>query len=434
MNKWKYFKYILVLILCFKLSHQINIDNDSELNLLTNNHSDFILEPGKLQIKYVSFFNNNSFSFKNQVNTNNLLVHFYSINCDIDIDINNDSTTKAIKKKIQNDVFSFLITGSSISGPKLTVKPIISVLDDINYKHNAYRTCPIVINSVYTNNFTLVEDDKETMAFQFGPKSKNFTYEMNNTKTNNFITFSFMFVNPSSFKVITPDGSSKVITNSTKLFYDSEYLTKLNKTKISITITLISTDEVLLFLKVIESDSVSMIQKNYLNQGFISSNTINQYYFMEIFNEEEGEIMLHDKRQNGELFGIIRPKNINPYNLSEYLLNNSSLEFDKHSQKLSFKSHQTKDCEKGCYLLVTYDHQNISHYPIVGFEFTLLARIWDEEDYTNTPIINIPFNEYIFGSFEPESLIIIMGNTSSIFYNLNLLLFRIWAKIQIIYF
>jgi hypothetical protein len=403
MNQWKYFKYILILFLFSKFSNQIDTDNKSEFNLLNSNHSDFAIVPTKLQIKYVSYSNTIPFTIKSPDTTKNLLVHLYSINCEFEVTDN--SATKATMKKIRNDIFSFLIVGKSAGTTKLLVKPSISILDDINYKHSAQRICPIVVNSVYINDFKLIEDDKETMALNFDNNLKKFTYQMSNTKNDSFIAFSFMFDKTSSFNVTTPDGSIRVITNSTKLFFDSDYLTKLNKTQITITITPRSTNEVLLFLKVIESDSISILQKNYLNQGFITSNTIYQYYFMEVFYEEEGEVMLHNKRQNGKLYGIIKPKNIDPYNISEYLKNDSLLEFDKHNQKLSFKSPQTENCEKGCYLLITFDHQeNISHIPIVGFEFTLLARIWDVENYINTPIINIPFNEYIFGSFEQESI------------------------------
>ena len=38
---------------------------------------------------------------------------------------------------------------------------------------------------------------------------------------------------------------------------------------------------------------------------------------------------------------------------------------------------------------------------VVGYEYTLLVRVWDELDYS-PQIINIPFNEYIFGSFNLE--------------------------------
>ena len=57
----------------------------------------------------------------------------------------------------------------------------------------------------------------------------------------------------------------------------------------------------------------------------------------------------------------------------------------------------------GCYLLITYSHDIYDLNPRVGFEYTLLARIWDEEKI-DSKIINIPFNEYIFGVFEEDSI------------------------------
>ena len=231
MNQWKYTKYILLLFLFSKFSHQIDVDNKSEFNLLNSNHSDFAIEPTKVQIKYVSFSNKLPFTLKSPITTKDLLVHFYSINCDFDI--TDSSTTKATIKKIRNDTYSILIKGNAAASTKLVVTPTINILDDINSKHNTYRTCPIVINSVYINDFKLIEDDKETMALNFDTNLKKLTYEMDNIKTNNFITFSFMFDKTASFNVTTPDGSIRVISNSTKLFFDSDYLTKLNKTKIT---------------------------------------------------------------------------------------------------------------------------------------------------------------------------------------------------------
>ena len=401
MNQWKYLLYNLVLFLFYKLSRQIELDNKSVFNLLNSNYYNYTIEPRKVQIKYVNISNQALFTFKNLSVSKDLFVNFYSINCDIDI--TEYSNTKATIKKIQNDTVSVQIQSKLISTTQLLVKPSINVLDDINYKHINYRNCPVVINSMFIGENKLTDEDKETMALYFNSNIKSLTYEVN-VKKNSFICFSFMFDKTTFFNVSTSDGTKRVITNTTKLFLDSDYLTKKNLTNITVNIILGTNEEVLLFLKVIESNSVSILQNNYLNQGFITSNTQNQYYFMEIFNEEEGEVMLHNKRQNGVLYGIIKQKNIDPYNISEYSIENS-LEFDKHCQKLSFKSDQTKTCEKGCYLLIICEHQNSSnHNPIVGFEFTLLARKWDEEDYTNNPIINIPFNEYIFGAFEKESI------------------------------
>ena len=73
------------------------------------------------------------------------------------------------------------------------------------------------------------------------------------------------------------------------------------------------------------------------------------------------------------------------------------------TRQLSFKSNPTEQCEKGCYLFLRYSHDNYNFNSRVGFEYTLLTRIWDEEKI-DSQIINIPFNEYIFGVFEEDSI------------------------------
>ena len=117
--------------------------------------------------------------------------------------------------------------------------------------------------------------------------------------------------------------------------------------------------------------------------------------------------MLHDKRFYGELYGAIKNKsNIIPYNEAEYIkeANNNQLKYDNHILRLSFKLNETKECEEGCYLLITYTHNNYDFNPTIGSEFTLLARIWNKEEI-GSQIMNIPVNEYIFGVFEENSII-----------------------------
>jgi len=152
------------------------------------------------------------------------------------------------------------------------------------------------------------------------------------------------------------------------------------------------------------------LQRDYINKGFIDTAHTLLYYYMEVF-EEEGEIILNNKRQDGKIFGLIKNKNgTNPYNINEYINDDQnkkgkSLKFDNHAQTLSFNSEDTKNCKKGCYLFLTYYNQNENHTkPIIGYEYTLLVRIWDVDDY-RPQIINLPFNEYIFGTFEDNSFI-----------------------------
>ena len=158
-----------------------------------------------------------------------------------------------------------------------------------------------------------------------------------------------------------------------------------------------------------DNSSPNYLIKNQLNLGFIPIKIDHYYYYMEIFKGEEGEIMLFNKRQNGILISEIKEKNNNnniipgvdefpKYNESD-LLSNKYLEFNIYNQKLKFNSSHTEKCEKSCFLLITY-YSNISKsLEINGTEFSILSRIWNEEEF-DSQIINIPLNEYIFSFFE----------------------------------
>jgi len=149
------------------------------------------------------------------------------------------------------------------------------------------------------------------------------------------------------------------------------------------------------------------LRKNQLNLGFIPNELDCHYFYMEVFKGEEGEIMLFNKRQNGILMSKISKKkdNLIP-NIKDFQTNTKGfidLNFNIYNQKLSFSSTQTKNCQSGCFLLITY-YSNISKsLNITGTEFSILSRIWDEEEFISQ-IINIPLNEYIFGFFDETNV------------------------------
>ena len=163
-----------------------------------------------------------------------------------------------------------------------------------------------------------------------------------------------------------------------------------------------------MIVKVSSNNSPFYLQKNYLNLGFMPINIFNHYYYMEIFKGEEGEIMLHNKLNKGYLLHkIIKKNNLNEKDIliddfpkyEKYSLNNK---YNEYSKKLNFYSNEVNECEYGCYLLITCYSPEINVTYLDGIEYTLLARIWDENEY-RSQIVNIPLNEYIFGAIEPSS-------------------------------
>ena len=129
----------------------------------------------------------------------------------------------------------------------------------------------------------------------------------------------------------------------------------------------------LLTFQIIAPEPVYILQRDYINKGFIDTTQIDLYYYMEVF-EEEREIMLNSKRQSGEIFRLIKNKEgIDPYNINEYIQNekDNQLEVNEHTQKLSFNSEDTKNCKEGCYLFLTYyNENNQTQKPIIGYEYT----------------------------------------------------------------
>ena len=61
--------------------------------------------------------------------------------------------------------------------------------------------------------------------------------------------------------------------------------------------------------KVIEKEMILMLQKNEINYGFITTEIKYQYFYMEVFKDEVGEIMLYNKRFYDELIAKIILKN-----------------------------------------------------------------------------------------------------------------------------
>ena len=160
-------------------------------------------------------------------------------------------------------------------------------------------------------------------------------------------------------------------------------------------------------LKIIEKDSICLLENNTLNFGFLTTKTTYQYYYAEIFKDEEGELILHNKRFYGELYGKIITKN----ETNNALLNNTSfyptsswndslLEYNQHYLKLKYNYINTSHCFEGCYLLITYKRLPFKDdFPSTGYEFTILSRTWNYTDYFSH-IIDIPYNEFIIGCFD----------------------------------
>ena len=403
MNKWRLNIYNLIFLLSYKLffvSCQEKIKD--EYNQKKKDYYDYTLHSGITELKYLKDRNSRSITFTEGIN-DDLLINVYSPSCDIESTRNSQNATFLISSL--NEI-SMEIKKNAYNTSDIVIYPKTFLVNG-QEKYKNKRICPLIINTIEVKKFTIFVKEKEPNLLFFYKKLKKviLLYNITELRGKSGATLSFSFREVTKFNINIPDIINTNISNSITIFLDSDSLSKIKENILNITITHIEDKKCSLIFQIIEPNSIYALQKNYLNKGFITSNYLYQYYYMQVL-VEEGEVMLHNKRNTGKLFGVIK-QFIDPYNISEYPKDekDNQLEFNEHTQKLSFTSENTYFCNKGCYLLITYYNENYNtNKPIINYEYSLYARIWDVDDEASQ-IINIPTDEFIFGTFVEDSFI-----------------------------
>ena len=368
---------------------------------------------------YVFNFNQND--NKNEDYEDYYLIHFYPLDCHIKIAIENNKNNADIIKinNYEYDAFSVKIHKDDLEEVNIKLKTLITSNDE----YNKNRTFHLMINSFQNNDeskLNIKENEPTFLYFNNNLKKIKLFYEIN-TELTNPIFVSFFIKERVKFKVeIEKTEINKTISYIDGILISKEEISRLSNVTIIIKILEEEKDAVLIS-KIEQNYSIPQyLQKNILNLEFIASKISYQYFYMEIFKGEEGQIYLNNKKFEGLLIGKIIEKGIiaesqiinntdyfpTVKNNISYLNDIDFLKYYEYEMKLSFNSSQTSKCEEGCYLLITYFSKSLyskNTTYIKGGEYTLLVRIWDEEEY-NPQIINIPLNEYIFGTFSNDTI------------------------------
>jgi hypothetical protein len=366
-NIKKYFIYIIwtFLYINCNIKYKEYAFNEYNYNMDTGFDPEIIdktINIGEVQneILYTEKIYKFNLDLSNFNNEGDLLIHFYPLDCKIKIVAKNENDYNITIKQINNydyNIFYAIIKKDQLKSSYFKIMPLINQLDITN----KYRDFHLTINSFENNNNPqLFLKEKVPTPIYF---SKDFTkikilYNLKDENYKNSVAFSFFIKERDTFEVEILDGENpnriigyidNIIINPETLSkqYNSFYLSinKMNNNKDSTMI-----------IKVIENNKSSFyFQKNILNLGFMPINHSNHYYYLKIYNGEEGEIMLHSKRLNGILIGkIVEIKNINEFEVinninifpnnkkkDEFLNNIDYLQFNEHSQELSFNSSQT---------------------------------------------------------------------------------------------
>ena len=348
----------------------------------------------------------------------NYQVNIHSINCNLKLDFGGK-----IINQINLDTYSIKM---NTNNKNITIKPLIDINNGEEKENYDQKRCHLSINSIKLDQPEIKIETKEDSVFYFDSQdlnSLNISYKLKNFTSDSFASLFFQFNEKSNFSIniINNNGSNspnvitKNIYNSTFIFLNSDNLqTVLPNEDLNLNIIIEKNDNkaVNMNFKIIEKEMISMLKKDSLNYGFMTTYSTYQYYYMEVFKREEGQIMLHNKRFYGQLIAkIVNKTEFNEEQLNDIsiyprgLANDSKyLKYYQNSLQLTYDYKDTLKCFEGCYILITYEQTKCEgYYPKIGYEFTLLSRSWNYSDYI-PQIVDIPFNEYILGTFEKDSI------------------------------
>ena len=376
----------------------------------------FNVTPGFSKTYFLKYENSSNFIF-NIPENNSIEININAYNCYFNVEFNGE-----LLKQLNLDTYSLKI---SANNSIIKIKPLLDVTYG-QYKEN-YRkkSCPISMNSYILNSEPEIKiQNKEVNYFYFETDEYDLlkiSYDIKEVLKESYAGLSFLFNNKCNFLIkifyINEKSNStkiKRIYNSSSVFLDSSFLLydpyEEKGGNLTIYIENLDKKSLLLRFKIIEKDSISLLQKDALNFGFVTSETVYQYFYTEVFQGEEGELVLHKKRVYGLLYGKIVDKSdvsdLNDTSIypNEDTDNTTVLNYNYHSLQLNFSYENTTNCTEGCYLLITFKQRKPDgNYPLIGFEFTILTRFWNYTDYISN-IVDVPFNEYLIGSFEKSSI------------------------------
>ena len=155
--------YSLILLLSHILLYvkcQTKINNDFKQR--QENYFNYKIEPGKVILKYLNDSKDNHINFTEGIK-DDLLVNLYSPSCDIYLENNLKQN-----ELICNSGNAFSIEFKNKSFENAIINPVPkSYLINGNPQYHNIRICPLIINTIELNKFTLLVEEKEPTLIYF---------------------------------------------------------------------------------------------------------------------------------------------------------------------------------------------------------------------------------------------------------------------------
>ena len=369
------------------------------------------IEIGKIYKEYLYYpyeyvYNFNTNEFEGDI----VRIHFYSFDSEVEIYLSDSISYKKINKINHYDnAFYVDINKDKINTSSIIIKPLKNLLNDkiIN------RTCIITINSIVINKpqlETKYERDSSIIYFDQNLYTMKFSFDY---IKKDFALFSFLIKETALFEITAIKNEKEIllkknISYNDQIIFSSKTFNMNNSCNLTILINKLEKDKnVVMKFSVSSKNTIYLLEKNEVNFHFTTNTNREQFYYTELFQGEEGEIILNNKRKGGFLYAQIINRTMDITNITKDIFpkNNKEKEDEyivnkRTTQKLIITSNDTYYCYDGCYLLITFCSKNaFQEEPIYGGLHTLLPKFWDDIQVV-TQLTQIYFNEQISGTFE----------------------------------
>ena len=150
------------------------------------------------------------------------------------------------------------------------------------------------------------------------------------------------------------------------------------------------------------------LEKNTIKQDFLVGNNY-KFYYLDIGNQEVGDITINYKRTSGNIYAkIVKKTELKEIENSDWRgiykfprSLNDSMVYDAYLKKIIIKQIDTEDCKDGCYVLITVKSSNVREdidgkTQLIPYRITITPRIFSSN--ASVPKVNIQVNEYIIGN------------------------------------
>ena len=214
--------------------------------------------------------------FMNIKNEDIYIINIHSINCNIEIDFKGE-----IISQTNLETYSLRINNESNN---ITINPSIDIIDGQEKENYELQRCYLIINNFEESQRKVKIDNKEETFFYFESEDSEplyLSYELKDISNYSFVALSFQLNEKCNFSInITYNNQKdliyKNIIDSSFIFLSSDILKNISKdnSNLNITINITKNDNnkaIKMNFKIIEKEIISMLQKNALNYGFITT-------------------------------------------------------------------------------------------------------------------------------------------------------------------